>query len=309
MFSYRTTIPAAWMTIRRHRAFWLPALAVTVVGTLAETEILGRASEFGQPSPFSGIFQGVASSGLFTAEGLAQVRQLASSDPVALLALLGLNGLVLLFLLGVGAAAIVAQGALVHGVALVGAGRVATLSGSLPHGFRRFWPVLGCNLLVKGAALALFGSLWWATPLPPPLFIPLFASAGVIVLWLFLVLKYAVAAVVLEDRGTVAAFRRAVGLVHRRPLEHLELVAMLFLIAIAVGGALALAVQLTLIPFNLLLGVAALLQFTSGGLLYFYLSWAVIIAEVLAAAVAVTGVHWAATTLSFVQLATGHKIK
>lgn len=301
---YRTVLPQAMRITWRHRPLWILALAMTWVSTLAEPELMRRSLDLGNPGVLRSLGRGVVQTGLLSARGLAQALVAVRDNPLGAAKLAGVAVVLLAAALALTWVSMVAQGALVSGVAYAAAGRSQPFGRSWALGRRKFWPVLALNAGVKIAVMGVFGALWAVRSLPPFIFTPLFVLGGLAVLWLFTWLKFAVAATVLEDRPLRSAVLRSRTLLHRRWTDHLALAGMLSLATAVAIVLLLVAVLLALMPFLLVLGVARLLDFTAGAQLYFYLSWLTLAALAALAAIFVTALHWSAWTLAFVHAAT-----
>jgi hypothetical protein len=292
-----------------HRKLWPLAFITALGGTLGETMVVSRGADFGAPGLAAGFWRSLPSARTLGKQWVVAWWQGWRENPGAMLR--GLAALAAIGLIGAALAwvSVVAQGALVHAVAVAGAGRPVMLGDSWGHGQRRFWPLLGAALTVKIAVALVFLALLQLTWLPAAAFIPLFVAGCGMVLWLAALWKSAAAAIVLQDRGVAAAWSQARRGFVRRGAASLGLAGWLFLLTIFSGLAVLAAVLLVSIPFNLLLGTAVLLHFVAGGQLYFFLSWATIVSLVAIAALLVTGIHWAAWTLVFVASETDRTIQ
>lgn len=304
MIFYRRILVPALALACRHKALWPMGLAIAFLGTLGETIIFSRSVDFGAPG-IGSLWRGLRTSGVLSLQGFFAVVQHLREDPLD-----GLWRVVILAGIGVVLAglvwvALVAQGALVHAVAMVGAGRRADAAASWRHGRRKFWPLLGCAVLVKGTIGALFFVLTLMVGMPGLVFGAAFVATSCLVLWLAVLWKYAVAALVLEDRRIWTALAQARRLLGRRWPQSVVLAGGLFLGTLAAAAVMLVAVFLVSIPFDLLLGTAVLLHFATGGLVYFLLRWMTLAGLVALAAVLVTAVHWSAWTLAYVEAATG----
>ena len=300
---YRTIVPSALRLSWRQRQLWWFALAMLWVGTVGEVELIWRSVDFGDPGLLLTLARGVRQTGLLTARGLAQALVTVRADPLAAAKLLLVLGVLTAVVGALTWLAMVAQGALVTGVAYAAADRPVSFRRSWGIGQRKFWPVLTLNAAARLLTMLVFSSLWWLRHLPPLLFVLLFVLGGLAVLGVLVGLKFAVAAVVLEDVPVRAAAARARVLWQQRWVDHVTLAGVLSLVTATAVIALLVAVLLALMPLLLITGIARLLDFTAGVRFYFSLSWLGVAGLAALAAVAVTTGHWAAWTMAFVRAA------
>ena len=303
----RTVLTKTFTTVWRQRGRWWLALAVTWIGSVIEPELLRRSADLSERSLAFSYLRSVYQTGLLSWRGITAMITHLRQDPLGVGSLFFILGLIALVLAGLTAVSVVAQGAYVHGTAYAEAGHPASLGAGLKFGRRKFWPLLTVNVMFRAAVGAIFLLLWLIARLPVFLFVPAFVVGGVLALWLSALLKYAVAAMILENQAWPAAMTRAYAMLSRRWYDHAILIGSLSLLTLLFSVALTIGLLLALIPFLLLLGIARMLAFSAGGQLYFYLSWTMVIGVVTFAAMLLTSLHWTAWTTAFIREATGHK--
>lgn len=306
---YRAIVPAAVRMTWRQRRLWPLALAMTWASTVGEPELLRRSLDLSDPGLVVTLVRDVARTGLLTAGGLAQALVTVRENPAALAKLVVVLGVFAVLALGLTWLSVVAQGALVSGVAFAHAGRPVPVGRCLRAGRRKFWPVLLLNIAVKVVVALLLLGLWGLRHLSAVAFTPLFVLAGLAILLLYTWLKIVVATVVLQDLPLRQGMARTWQLLQRRGWDCVVLLSLLILLTSLVAVALLVAVLLAMMPFLLVTGIARLLDFTAGAQLYFILSWLTVAGLALFAAVLVTSLQWSAWALVVIREATGHHPK
>lgn len=303
----RTVLTKTFGVVWRQRSRWWLALAVTWIGSVVEPELLRRSADLTERSLAISYLRSVYQTGLLSWRGITAMLAHLRQDPVSVGSLFLVLGFIALVLVGLTVLSVIAQGAYVHGTAYAEAGHSTRLGVGLGFGWRKFWPLLIVNVMFRAAIGVIFFLLWLIARFPIAVFVPAFVVGGMVVLWLAALLKYAVAAVVLENLAWPAAIIRAHTMLSRRWYDHAILVGSLSLLTLLFSVALTIGLLLALIPFLLLLGIARMLAFSAGGQLYFYLSWTMVIGVVTFAAMLLTSLHWTAWVTAFIREATGRQ--
>lgn len=263
--------------------------------------ILSRTADFGSPTLAVSLWRDLRGTGLLSWQGASGLLAWGRANPIAGLKLVAVLGAIAAAGAAVVWVSVVAQGALVHAVAVAGAGRRMSIGASWAHGRKKFWPLLGCAALAKAAVTGVFWAVGRLVALPAAAFSAAFVLGCLFVLGIAVAWKYAAAAVVLENRPVISAWRQARRLLRQRWADSIHLAGALTLLTVAAAAALLIAVFLISIPFNVLLGTAVLIHYVAGGKIYFYLSWLTIVGIVAFVALVVTCMHWAAWTTAFVE--------
>lgn len=270
MFSYRSLLKQAWTISWCHKYLWLFGLfaSLTAVGGSVEYQIITQ--NFNQ-NLVDGSFYYL--SGLLASWELLRslwigLGQVCLSGPVAILnalsvLLIGLTLLVFFIWL-----AISSQAALVDSVKkiLSAKKKESELSprNGLTAGNKHFWPVLGLNILIKILinvaffiiSLPLLFMVMKETTALLTFYTILFVIFLPIAVSLSLIVKYAIAYQVLENRSFVASLEKGWGLFWKNWLVNLEMAIILFIINFFVGLAAIIVMSLFLLPL-LLLGLMA----------------------------------------------------
>lgn len=217
-----------------------------------------------------GFFAGVGSPNLDNrltgADRIGEVWEWLSAHP-ALAALLGTIALVIGLIFWV--LQVISQGSLVHGVGEIEASRTSSFEDSLNLGLKRFWRVLGLQLLMVAVILAFL-----AFAGGPPLLMLLFGGTGLRILgviWLVaailpavagliglgLIWNYSLRYCVLHEQPVVRSIGMSWSLIKANFSESVILFAIGLGIGLALGLAVVLALVILAIPF-IILGIIKL---------------------------------------------------
>ncbi|MFA5184436.1 MAG: hypothetical protein WC456_02805 [Patescibacteria group bacterium] len=266
MFSHRVLLKQSWGLAWKHKYLWFLGLfaSLTAAGGSWEYQLITQGSN-----------QGLIDGTYYRLSGILAVAELIKNFYSGLGELFRydfwtiLNALTLLLavvlLLGVFIwLAITCQAALVNDVKKINDNKKKepslSLRDSLTAGHKHFWSILGLNILIKVAvSLTLFIiSL-------PLLFMALRDSAGLaavymilfiifvpVALGLSLILKYAIAYRVLDNKSLVASLEKAGKLFKQNWLVSLEMAIILFIINFLASGLILIVIVLFLLPLLLL---------------------------------------------------------
>ena len=300
-------LPRALRLMWRERRLWPAALVVTWSGSLAEVELLRQSVNFGEPGLPTRLVQAVLGSGLLSGRGMQGFLDELRSDPLAVGKVALVWGVVLSVLAVLTWISIVGQGALVHGAAFAAANRPIPLATGWVEGRRRFWTVLGLNVVAKAVVAGAVVALIPISSGPLAVFAGAFVIAAVLVFAVLAWLKLAVAAAVLEHRSLRRAAQRGFHILIAEWHDAIALVASLGVLTFALFTLLMIVVVLALMPFLLVLGAAQLLQFTAGARVYVILSWLVMAAIAAFGLLLIGGVHWVCWTTLYAKAAAGRR--
>jgi hypothetical protein len=268
MFSYRAVLGQAWTTTKHHKKLWLFGLLTFLLTAGGEYQILNKIinNDYG-----TGIFTSSSVKSIFLDSSFwKSLWQVCTTDPrsglIVILMILLLAFVAFIFLW----VSIRSQIALIKWTDNYRSAKNKEKKASFWEEIftrnRKFWPVLWLNLLVYLAVWALFFFL--SLPL---FFLYVTDSSWSIVIYtvffviflplalsISLLIKYAIASVVLEKQSFVKALETGRHLFAKNWLVSLEMAILLFLINFLVSliclfflSIILLPVMLTLIIFNL----------------------------------------------------------
>jgi len=286
MFSHRALLKQSWGLVWKHKYLWFLGLfaSLTAAGGSWEYQLITQ-----------NINQGLVDGTYYRLGGILAIAEVARNFFIGLGDLFHydfwtiLNALSLLLAVALLLAvfiwlAIVCQAALVGDVKKINDTKkkepALSVRDSLTAGSRHFWSILSLNLLIKLTVSFVFFII--SLPL---LFMAISSTSGLaavytilfvifvpVAMGLSLMLKYAIAYRVLDNKSFVASLERAGKLFGRNWLVSLEMAVILFIINFLASGAIFIILALFLLPL-LLLG------------LIFKMTWLVLFVMLLAIAI------------------------
>lgn len=266
MFSYRTLLKQAWATTWEHKYLWFLGLFASLVAGSGSWEYQVVTQNLGQ-SPIEGSYMRMGSilaigdvlKNFFL--GLASVFRNDFWTVLNIFSILLITAVLLIFFIWM---AVSSQAALVGSLKKLLTAKKKpeglSIRASLSEGHRYFWPVLGLNILVKiliyfafflvGLPLLLMtisdsSALFVCYIIIFVIFIPLAMS-------LSLLIKYAIAYKVIENKSFVASLEHGTRLFKNNWLISLEMAIILFLINFLFSGLALIVFALFLLPLFLL---------------------------------------------------------
>lgn len=266
MSLYRSIIRQSFIVAWKHKYLWFFGLFATLLSSNFEIELVNRFINRDN----SGLYDWKhwADTGIFSSNAWSNLLELAKTETWSFISLLVILIVLIVLLLALLWLSITSQGALVNNSqkALAEGDKVST-SAERKHdtavgfkqGIKRFWPILGVNVLVRVIvyALALIT------------LIPVFNNEGIsltlalVYFFIFIILlalalilafitKYATAYIVLKNQSLIKSIVSAWKLFKANWLVSLEMTFILFAISIVFSIALILAVMVVAIPISLL---------------------------------------------------------
>ncbi len=254
MSLYTTILSQAWKTTWRHKYLWFFGIFAAFLGAGGEYNVLFRGLSTGSEQQiFPGLGR-ITETGFFSGQTLVNIREIMISDPLSLLTLLMLFLVILIISAFLIWLSTVSQAALVNSAAKYLTNKKDDFKAGIAIGTKKFWPVLGLNLLGKFLIYLIFilVGLLAVLSVPWPMFAPAFIIFIIIALVISFVIKYAVAYVVIEGEGFVISIQEGWRLFIKNWLVSLEMAFILFFINILVGLAVALIILTLTIPFTFL---------------------------------------------------------
>jgi hypothetical protein len=263
MFSYRIFLKQAWNITRKYRHLWFFGIFASLTAIGGEYQLISQGFTAKPGGHFldNGIFMLY---NLFNPTFYSSLGQLITTNPAAFWSLISVIVLAVLLVLVMIYLAITSQAALVEQSARLILSKKKTESLSINEGIsfgrRHLWPVLGLNiansliislclliislplvflLITDSSALSLTYSILFI------IFVP-------IALAIALIMKYAIAAQVLENLSFIASIEKAWKIFHKNWLVSLEMALMLFLINFTVGLFTLIVISLFFVPLLLL---------------------------------------------------------
>ncbi len=259
MSLYRKILSQAWKITWHNKYLWFFGLFAALLGNGGEYEILARGlrGESGQ-SLFPSL-NNIIATGVFSKRTLSNIGDLILTNPSSLIMILVI-GLTILSLIGFLIwLTIVSQIAIVNNSFRITAGKRGDFKDGVFVGVRKFWPVLGLNILIKLVIFVAF--LLISLPLTSVLmsqtetisanlfYVLAFIIFVPVAIALSFMIKYAIAYVVIKGNYFTEAVRAGWKLFVQNWLISIEMAFILFFINFIVGLAVVLSILILAIPF------------------------------------------------------------
>lgn len=266
MFSYRNLLKQAWATTWEHKYLWFLGLFASLVAGSGSWEYQVITQNLGQ-NPIEGSYMRMGSilaigdvlKNFFL--GLASVFRNDFWTVLNIFSILIITATLLIFFIWM---AVSSQAALVGSLKKLLTAKKKpeglSIRASLSEGHRYFWPVLSLNILVK--ILIYFAFFLVGLPLLLmtisdssalfALYIIIFVIFIPLAMSLSLLIKYAIAYKVIENKSFVASLEHGTRLFKNNWLISLEMAVILFLINFLFSGLVLIIFALFLLPLFLL---------------------------------------------------------
>ncbi|MCU0679378.1 MAG: hypothetical protein MUC28_02955 [Planctomycetes bacterium] len=277
MTLYRDILAQGWRLTWRSKYLWFFGLFAALLGNGGELEIIIRNfnSGFYSESLFPSL-RGIVATGFFSWQTVENMGALLVNDPLTLLFILALFLAILFLAVFLLWLIMVAQAALVNNAAMHAAEKKHNFQDGLAVGRKKFWPVLGLNIIGKAVIYVLFLfvsvpallSLGQTNFLPASLlFVISFLVFVPIAITVSFIVKYSIAYVVIKGNHLAEALKSGWQLFTANWLISLEMAFILFFINFAVAIAVVLCFLILAVPFLFL----ALLFAKAGMVINFWL--------------------------------------
>lgn len=256
MSLYRTILKRAWDNAWKHKYLWFFGLFAALLGNGGELELIFRNfNEQGQDSFFP-AWQKFVATGIFSKNSLINISNLAHTEPFSLFIALSTLLVIVLLVLFVLWLTIVSQVAIVHNTAKIKHDKEHDFKDGIMQGVKKFWPVLGLNIIIKIIA----GTLFFLVGLPiyfgivksaltiNLIYILMFILFIPISLVLSFVIKYAIVYNVVKDQKFLDAIKSGWNLFQKNWLISVEMAILLFFINFMTGIAILIIFLILAVP-------------------------------------------------------------
>jgi hypothetical protein len=258
MSLYKKILSQAWKITWHYKYLWFFGLFAVLLGSGGEYEILFRSlSGEGSQAVFPG-WQRIAETGLFSSQTPANIGQIMKEDPLSLLIVL-IVFLIILVLFGFLIwLSVISQAALVNNTAGYLAGKKVDFKSGIAKASEKFWPVFSLNIIIKLLIYLAFilVSLPVILTVGKPefltvnlLYIIAFIIFVPIALALSLMVKYAIAYIVIKSNSFIESIKAGWQLFIKNWLVSIEMAFILFFINLFAGLLIILVVLTLTIPF------------------------------------------------------------
>ncbi len=266
MFSYRTLLKQAWTITWEHKYLWFLGLFASLVAGGGSWEYQVITQNLGQ-SPIDGSFMrlgGILAIGDVIKNFFLGLVTLAQQDFWTILSVTSIILISVILLTFFIWMAITSQGALISSVKKIITAKKKpenlTVRDSLSEGYKHFWPVLGLNIFVKGLIylivfLISLPLLFMVVSNSFALYVAyiiIFVAFIPVAMGLSLMIKYAIAYKVIENKSFVASLEHSFRLFRNNWLVSLEMAVILFLLNFLFSGVALIALSLILLPLFLI---------------------------------------------------------
>jgi len=265
---YRNILLQAIKITWNNKYLWIFGLFATFISSSGGYEIMMKILSGEDGLSIIGL-QNFLDTGVFSERGLINIKILAQTDLLSFIILI----IILLVIVAIFAllvwAAIVSQIAIVHQSAAIIKGKKniqskekhltkEELKSGLSSGVKKFWPVLGLNIILKAILVIVFTIisyyLFFTAGQPSGIVVEFFniiiftAFIGLI-LSLSFIIKYAIVFIVVDKKSFSDSLKLALKLFTKNYIASLELAFILFTLNFFVGLIVALLILTCSIPF------------------------------------------------------------
>lgn len=260
MSLYRKLLAQAWKNTWAHKYLWFFGLFATLLGSSGELELLFRSFSDVATNGLFANFRSFWASNIFSMQALSNFGNIMMTDSLSMLiafSILTIGFLLMIFLFWF---SIISQSALVFNYSRIIANKSHNYKSGLELGMKKFWPVLGLNIILKAIVYIAFLALavpivvWFVHPsfgqnlffvIAYLIFIPLSIVASFVV-------KFATAYVVIKGEKLVDAFYKGWNLFLNNWLISIEMAFILFGISFVVTLCALIVVAMVSIPIAFL---------------------------------------------------------
>ncbi len=258
MSLYRNILSRAWQITWRSKYLWFFGLFAALLGNGGELEVIFRGFSGDMSQGLFPALRRFAETGIFSKQAIANIGQLVLEDPISLFFVLAVFLILVILICFLIWLVIVSQAALVNNSANIIAGKNHDFKQGIEAGMKKFWPVLGLNLLIKIIIYLVFVLL--SLPVIFSIGQSSFIKANLLFVISFLIfipvgivlafiIKYAIAYVVIKGSQFLEAIKLGCQLFVKNWLISLEMAFILFFINFLVGFCLLLLFLVLAVPF------------------------------------------------------------
>jgi len=267
---YRGIIKQAIDITWKSKYLWFFGLFAALLGNGGEYEILYRALAGNFSEDFFGGFRQIASTGIFSTQGLRNLADLLVTQPISVIIAI----LVLLIFLALFAFMLwlvnVSQAAMVNNTLAKIDNKKVTFREALDSGMSKFWPVFGFNLVSKMITIVSLSVISLIIILGNNMRSVMSTIVYVFVVILFIpiamsfsfIVKYGIGYAVISNEKFLAAFQSGWNLFKKNWLISLEMAFILYIINIIIALLFIVVVLVFATPFALLAFLASGLSMT-----------------------------------------------
>jgi hypothetical protein len=259
MSLYRSILKRAWEISWKFKYLWFFGLFAALLGNGGEFEIISKSFNIndGGFNVFESL-KNLASTGIFSRSGIANISHLAVNDPLNLLII------IILFLIITAIAGFVfwltvmSQAAIVNNSAAIMADKSHNLKEGITMGMKKFWPVFGMNLIIKAIIYFVFILIGLPIIISFSQSSVLAASVAFVVSFLVFIpmaialsfiVKYAICYTVIKSYNFIESLKAGWQLFIKNWLISIEMAFILFFINFFAGILLILLLMILAIPF------------------------------------------------------------
>jgi len=262
MAFYRTIVSQAWKSTWHNKYLWFFGLFAALLGNGGELEIIFRGFDDNLSEGLIPSLWGLAQTGIFSKTALVNITHLAAKEPFSVIATLGV--LFILLMLGIFVAwlAIVSQVGLVNNAARITTGKRHDIKDGIEAGIKRFWPIFGLNVILKGLIYLFFALL--SIPVIASaskayfsansfLFVLAFLLFVPVAITLSFIVKYAICFSVIKGESFIKSIKLGWQLFAKNWIISIEMAFLLFFINFMVGICLVIFFLVMAVPFLFIL--------------------------------------------------------
>lgn len=261
---YRKILSHAFSFSWQNKYLWFFGLFAAIVGS-GGYEIVGQS--LSSSSVTVETLNELMATGAFNANFFHNLTKVAMEKPLVLLAIFFMFSIIIAAVIFVLWLATVSQAAIVNNFSLFSVKKETTFQVGLKAGFKNFWKVFFLNLLEKIVILLvlmivnlplIFTIFYTKSPFTSVSYILLFVLFVPLLLILSLLVKYAIAYVVIKNETLPQSLKRAFQLFKDNWIISIEMACLMFVISFVFAILIIILISVYVLPFSFIVGMSGL---------------------------------------------------
>lgn len=261
MSLYRTILKRAWDNTWQHKYLWFFGLFAALLGNGGELELIFRNFDGQARNVLFPTWQRFAETGIFSANSLHNIGNLAQTEPYTLFLALSTMLIIAILIMFVLWLTIVSQIAIVHNTAKIKHDKEHDFKDGVMRGIKKFWPAFGLNMIIKAISAVLFFLIglpiyfgFVKTTFTISLtYLVMFVVFIPVSLILSFVFKYAIVYTVVKGQKFIESIKSGWELFRKNWLVSMEMAILLFFINFLTGIAVLLIFLILAVPLLFLI--------------------------------------------------------
>lgn len=261
---YRKILSRAFFASWQNKYLWFFGLFAAIVGS-GGYEIIGQS--LSSSSVSVEVINNLMSAGAFDPNFFHNLTKIAMEQPLSLLAIFAVFSIIITASIFILWLATVSQVAIVNNYTLITAGKSNSFQLGFSAGIKNFWSVFILNLVEKIVVLLvllvvnlplIFGLFFSRNIFTSVTYVALFVVLVPTLLVFSLLIKYAIAYVVIKNDTIFMSLRRAYQLFKDNWIVSFEMACLMFIVSFAFAFLIIILVSVYVLPFSFIVGLSGL---------------------------------------------------